>query len=203
MEIKPDQLGTLYACNITRSAGDGSYYDNGADQGEFPFEFKRIGKKIQMIVKNLRYRADDSTPLAKAIDRGVSNSIYGVAKIESDPHKDTKAILVDPSAFFIKDVRNTGYYLGKNRKLDFAFDKDNSYFGTIKSFPLNTEIDAIYHFKTKKPNDAKGFPDPYSMMHTYHFSISALIDTGYKPRLADDRVGYFQTLYQYPKSIGP
>jgi len=196
MEIAPDQLGTLYACNITRSAGDGSYYDNGADQGEFPFEFKRIGKKIQMIVKNLRYRADSSAALAQAIERGVSNSIFGVAKIESEPHKDTKAILVDPSAFFIQDVSNTGCHLGKNRKLEFSFDKDNSYLGTIKSFPLNTEIDAIYHFKTKKPNDAKGFPSPYSMMHTYHYSISALIDTGYKPRLADDRVGFFQTLYQ-------
>jgi len=196
MAITPDQFDKIYMCNITRSAGDGAFYDNGADQGEFPFEFKRVGKNVQMIEKNIRFRADTSSALAKAIDRGVSNSIFGVAKIESEPDKDTKAVLVDPSGYFIQDVGNTGYRLGKSRKLEYSFDKENSYFGTIKSFPLNSEIDANYHFKTKKPNDAQAFPSPYSMMHTYHFSISTLPETGYKPRLADDRVGYFQTLYQ-------
>lgn len=196
MEIKPDQLGKLYACNITRSAGDGAYYDNGADLGEFPFEFKRVGKKVQMLVKNLRYRADSSSALSRAIERGVSNSIFGVAKIEGEPHKETKAILVDPSEFFVQDIGNTGYYLGKQRKLEFSFDKENSYLGAIKSFPLNSEIDAIYHFTTKKPNDSETIPRPYSMLHTYHFSIFELRDTGFKPRIADERVGYFQTLYQ-------
>ena len=57
LEIKPDQFGKIYACNITRSAGDGNYYDNGADVGEFPFEFKRVGNKVQMLEKNLRFRA--------------------------------------------------------------------------------------------------------------------------------------------------
>jgi len=196
LSIKPDQLGQLYICNVTRSAGDGTYYDNGADQGEFPFEFKKIGEKVQMIVKNVRFRADSTSALARAIDRGVSNSIFGVAKIEGEPDKKTKAILVDPSMFFIQDINNTSYYLGKHRKLEYSFDKDNSYFGVIKSFPLNSEIDAHYHFKTKKPNKAQSFPSSYSMMHTYHFSLSALPETGFMPRLADDRVGYFQTLYQ-------
>ncbi|MCD6163505.1 MAG: zinc-dependent metalloprotease [candidate division Zixibacteria bacterium] len=196
MEIKPDQFEQTYMCNITRSAGDGTYYDNGADIGEFPFEFKRIGKNIHMIQKNLRFRADTSSTLSRAIERGVSNSIFGIAKIESEPEKETKTVLVDPSAFFIQDISNISYYLGKKGKLEYTFDKDNSYFGEIKSFPLNSEIDAVYHFETKKPNDAQTFPSSYSMLHTYHFSLSALIDTGYKPRFADDRIGYFQTLYQ-------
>ena len=196
MAIAPDQFDKIYMCNITRSAGDGAFYDNGAAQGGFPFEFKQVGKNIQMIQKNIRFRADSTTALAKAIDRGVSNSIYGVAKMESEPQKDTKAVLVDLSGFFIQDVSNTGYQLGKERKLEYTFDKENSYFGTIKSFPLNSEIDANYHFKTSKPNDAQAFPSPYSMIHTYHFSLSALPETGYMPRLADDRIGYFQTLYQ-------
>ena len=116
--VKPDQFGELYLCNITRSAGDGTYYDNGADRGEFPFEFKQIGKKIQMINKNLRFRADTSSTLLKAIERGVSNSIFGVAKIESEPDSTTQAVLIDPSAFFIQDISNTSYFLGKKRKLE-------------------------------------------------------------------------------------
>lgn len=196
MEIKPDQFGVEYLCNMTRSAGDGTYYDNGADRGDFPFFFKRVGTKIYMMEKNLRYRADPASPLSRAIDRGVSNSIFGVAKIESLPQEETKALLIDPTGFFIQDISNTGYFLGKQRKLEYSFDKDNSYFGEIRSFPFNSEIDAIYHFKTSKPNEAETFPSPYSMLHTYHFSLSTLPKTDYRPRLADDRVGYFQTLYQ-------
>ena len=196
MEIKPDQFGELYSCNITRSAGDGSFYDNGADLGEFPFKFQKVGQKIEMVEANLRFRADSSDALSRAISRGVTNSLFGVAKIESAPQEETKAILVDPSAYFIQDVSNTSYSLGKRRKTEFMFDKENSHFATIKSFPLNTEIDAVYHFKTNKPNDAQSLPSPYSMLHTYHFSIFQLRETGYVPRIADDRVGYFQTLYQ-------
>lgn len=196
MEIKPEQFNKLYMCSLTRSAGDGAFYDNGALVGEFPFEFRRVGKKVQMIIKNLNFRVDSTSALSRALERGVSNSIYGVAKIEGEPHKDTKAILVDPTGFFVQDVNNTSYNLGKQRKTEYSFDKDNSYFGTIKSFPYNTEIDAIYHFKTKKPNPAYNLASPYSMFHTYHFSIFELRETGYIPRLADERVGYFQTLYQ-------
>lgn len=196
MMIKPDQLDTVFMCNMTRSAGDGTFYDNGADYGEFLFELKRVGEKIQMVEKNIRFRADTSSSLSRAIERGVCNSLFGVAKIESLPEKETKALLVDPSGFFIHDLPNVGYFLGKKRKLEYSFDKDNSYFGVIKSFPYNSEVDAIYHFKTKKPNDAQTFPSPYSMLHTYHFSLSTLPETDYMPRLADDRIGYFQTLYQ-------
>ena len=92
MSITPDQLDQIYLCSVTRSAGDGTYYDNGADQGEFPYIFKRVGKKIQMVIKNVRFRADTTTALWRALDRGVSNSIYVVAKIESETDKDTKAV---------------------------------------------------------------------------------------------------------------
>ncbi len=196
MEIKPAQFDSLYLCCMTRSTGDGTYYDNGADLGDFPFKFKRVGQNVQMLSVNTRFRADSAAALSKAIERGVSHSIFGVGKIESQPRKEDGAVLVNPAGFFIQDLTNLGYFLGKQRQLEYSFDKDNSYFGTIKSFPLNSEIDVVCHFKTNKPNDAQSFPSPYSMMHTYHFSLSGLPVTDYVPRLADERVGYFQTVYQ-------
>ncbi len=196
LAIKPDQLNKIFLCGITRSAGDGTFYDNSAQDNEFPFEFKRVGKTIQLVQINLRFRADSTSALSRAIDRGVSNSIFGVAKIESLPDKDTQALLVDPTTFFIQDVDNTTYFLGKEQKLEYSFDRENSYFATIKSFPLNSEFDVNLHFRTSKPNGAQTFPSPYSMILTYHYSLSQLTQTDYKPRLADDRVGYFQTIYQ-------
>ena len=139
MAIKPEQFEKIYLCGLSRSSGDGTYYDNGAMLGEFPFELKKIGKTVQLIQTNLKFRADTSSALSRAIERGVSYSIYGVSKIESLPDKDSKAILIDPSTIFIQDVSNTAYFLGKDQKLDYSFDRENSYFGAILSFPENSE----------------------------------------------------------------
>lgn len=195
MALKPKQLGKLYLCSLTRSAGDGSYYDSGADWGEFVYKFKRIGRNIQMLEVNVRYRADSTSTLYSAIKKGITNSIYGVAKIESAPDS-TGAVLVNPAGFFIKDIPNVSYYLGSRRKLGYSFDSKNSYFGKIKSFPQNSEIDVHLHYKTKRPNSAPTIPSSYSMFLVYHYSITGIPETDYMPRIADDRVGYFLTMYQ-------
>ena len=196
MSIKPDQLDKTFLCTMTRTSADGSFYDSGALGGNFAFKLKRVGKKIQFLDINVRYRADSTSTLYQAIDRGITNSIFGVTKIESQPDSTTGAFLVDPSTFFLQDVSNVSYYLGKERKTEFNFDRDNSYFGVLKSFPQNTEIDAVLHFKTSKPSKAVTIPNSYSMFHTYHYSLSTLPESDYIPRLADDRLGHFLTPYQ-------
>src|SRR3989304_5066384 len=85
MEIKPFQYDSTYLSGMTRSSGDGTFFDNGADMGDFPFKFKRVGQTMQMVAINVRFRADSAATLNRAIDRGVSHSLFGVAKIESQP----------------------------------------------------------------------------------------------------------------------
>ena len=47
IEIKPDQLDKTFLCSMTRQAGDGFFFDSGAMLGEFPFQFRRVGEKIE------------------------------------------------------------------------------------------------------------------------------------------------------------
>ncbi|MFQ5608233.1 MAG: DUF5117 domain-containing protein, partial [Candidatus Zixiibacteriota bacterium] len=194
--IKPDQLEAVYLCGITRNAGDGSYYDSGSMGGEFPFFFRRVGERVQMLMKNVLVRADKESAISRAVERGLSNSLFASGKIVKAKPGPDKEILIDAANFFVQDVANTGFFLGSRAKTGFSFDKSNSYFGTCKSFPENTEIDVNLYFKTSRPNGATYLMSPYSMIHTYHFSLSTLPETGYRPRIADDRVGHFLTLYQ-------
>ena len=84
----------------------------------------------------------------------------------------------------------------------YTFDKENSYYNYIKSFPLNTEIDIYLHYKSKNPQDRFTLASTKSMMHRYHISISAIESSYYTSRLEDDRVGYFTTMYQdYSKTL--
>ncbi len=194
--VKPDQLNTVYLCGITRNAGDGSFYDSGAMGGEFPFKLIKIGKKIQMLMENVLVRAEKKTPMARAIKRGLSNSLFASGKIIEAKPGPNDEILLDAKDFFMQDVGNTGFFLGSAAKTGFSFDRSNSYYGTCKSFPENTELDINLYFKTNRPNAAMYLMSPYSMILTYHYSLSTLPNTGYKPRIGDDRIGHFLTQFQ-------
>ncbi len=198
MSIKADQFGPLYLCNETRSKAEGAYFDNGAITGSFPFYFKKVGNKIMMMEKNLRLRADKTSPMYKAVENGISDGLYASTVILSKPKKDsTEAIIIDPTDLFLHDAQHIGYFYGQLAKLGIHFDKKNSYFGEIKSFPKNTEIDVNLHFATSRPMRGISIQNPYSMFHVYHYSLSTIKNSeDFIPRLSDDRVGYFQTLYQ-------
>ncbi len=196
MAVKPEQLGPVFLCGETRSQSEGAYFDNGSMRRSFPFYFERVGKQVLMMEKNLRVRADTAATLHRAVASGISDHLYASTKVQSKPDDSTGAILVNPADFFIRDAQNVGYLLGQRAKTGISFDKGTSYFKDVKSFPHNSEIDVKLHYKTSKPITATTMQNPYSMFHTYHYSLSTLPETDYVPRLADDRIGYFMTQYQ-------
>ena len=187
LEIKPRQFDRLYLCAVTREAADGYFFDATAlipsfmNYG-FPFILKRIGKNVQFLHKNVYFRADEDAPIADAVRRSVTNSILSVAKIvESEPHPERKSILVDAGGFFLKDLTMVAAAF-KDRKVKYKFDGKNSYFGKLKSFPLNTEIEVVLHFNAANPEfEAYTFPDPRSFQHVYHYSLSTLPRTAIDP----------------------
>jgi hypothetical protein len=197
LEIKPEQLDKIYVCAVTREAGDGRYFDSGSILDDFPFLFHKVGKRIQFLHKNVYFRADSGLPLSRAIETGVTSSLIGSAKIESAPHPERKSILIDPSPLFLQDYALVSYSLQEAFKINFTLDKENSYFSELKSFPKNTELEVVLTFTTTQPKTGFGpIADTRSIQHRYHYSLAQLPDSGYRPRLADDRVGHFVTMYQ-------
>ena len=195
MEIKPEQFDKIYLCNITRESGDGFFFDSGALLFEFPFFFKRVGKNIQFVEKNLRFRADKSAAIRRAVERDIPNSIRGNAKTESEPHPERGSVLVNASELFLKDIGLVGYLTGRI-KMSYSLDKKNSYFSEIKAFPLNNEIEVTLHFTSSKPQPLTSLADSRSMFHRYHYRLSQIPESDYKPRAADNRLGHFLTLHQ-------
>jgi len=197
MAITPEQFGPIFLCGMTRSAAAGAFMDNDAMSRTFPFYFQREGKNIMLIEKNMRFRADTTSELRHALPRAVSDHLLSSTKVMSLPQDSTGAILIKPDEFFVNDADNLGYFLNQAAKTGLGFDRGNSYFSLIKSFPTNTEIDVRLHYETKKPISAPTMQNPYSMFLVYHYSLSALPENDdYVPRIADDRIGHFLTLYE-------
>ncbi|RKX23451.1 MAG: hypothetical protein DRP45_10465, partial [Candidatus Zixiibacteriota bacterium] len=196
MAIKPEQIGPNFLCSESRSRGDGAFYDNSAMRRGYPFYFQRVGKRIMLLEKNLRVRVDSASNVHEALESGISDHLIAGVDVKSLPHDSTSAILVDPAELFVRDVGNVGYFLGSMGKTGMSFDGDNSYFEEVKSFPENTEITVRLHFKTNKPQYNPALQNGYSFFHAYHYSLFAIPESDYIPRLADDRLCYFTTIYQ-------
>ena len=192
LAILPDQLEKIYLAGLTRQSGDGYYLDGSSMLDEYPFMFKQVGERIQFVNVNVKFRTDKDSPFRRSVERHISNSILSSTKIESKPHPESGAILVDIGTLFIYDIEQ----ITRKSQGIYSFDKKDSYFKDLQSFPFNTEIEFALHFKGKKGKYIYTLPSSTSVLVNYHLSLSAIPETDYQPRLADDRVGHFVTIFQ-------
>ena len=207
LEILPEQLDKIYLVSMTIDSGigEGGFYA-AAMAGEAPFFFHKQGKNVQLMVKNTRFWAENG-PMSRAVARSFSDSILGITKIESLPHPERKSILIDLGALVLTDLPMLSYDLEATFRIPYRFDPKNSVFGTVKGFPQNVEIETIAHYATERPplppllapgqpppalpRPPGNLPDVRSMLFHLRYSISERPNTGYRPRLADARVGHF------------
>jgi len=192
VSILPKQLDHIYLAGLTRQSGDGYYLDGSSMLNEYPFMFKQVGKRIQFINVNVKFRADENSPFRRSVEKHTSHSILSSTEIASDPHPETGAMLADIGKLFFYDIEE----ITRRSQGVYSFDKKDSYFTKLKSFPYNTEIEIALHFKGKKGKYIYTLPSSSSVLVHYHISLSAIPNTKYVPRLADDRVGHFTTIYQ-------
>jgi len=192
VSILPEQLNNIYLAGLTRQSGDGYYLDGSSMLNEYPFMFRKVGKRIQFINANVKFRADKNSPFHRSVERHTSHSILSSTEIASKPHPKTGAVLANIGELFIYDIEE----ITRRSQGVYSFDKKDSYFTELKSFPYNTEIEIALHFKGKKGKYIYTLPSSTSVLVHYHISLSSIPETEYKPRLADDRVGHFTTIYQ-------
>ena len=185
-EIQPSQLNKpfLLMASIARGIGTG-YILSGMTMDEWLLEWKRVGDKVHLVRKNVRFRADKGSPIGEAVNLGYSDSVLFALKLES-VHPQRKSLLVNISPVFISDLLPLAGNLGGAR-----FDKARSTWGAIKAFPKNVElrVNAVY----SGGGSRETVPDSRGMQVAVHYSLAQLPNNDYQPRLADDRMGHFMT----------
>jgi len=210
LEIQPDQFDKMYMLSLTCESGlgEGGFY---ADSycGEAPLVLHKDGKNIQVILKNTRFAAQNNSPMGRAVAHSFSDSILGSTKRESLPHPERKSDLMDLGAILLTDVPMMAYALNGVFRIGYHYDAKNSNFGMLKAFERNIEIETINHFAAEQPPlppllppgapppptppPPRNVPDVRSLLFHFRYSISELPGPGFRPRLADDRVGHFFT----------
>ncbi|MFG0257052.1 MAG: zinc-dependent metalloprotease [Phycisphaerales bacterium JB043] len=142
--------------------------------------WKKIGKRMALIQPNLNVRSSGDKESKLSRDMQFTDRIVTDMPIIA---MDGSSPVIDLTDLFVKNGRALFPFLPR-------LNANLVEVATAKAFPSNIEI-------------AFRAPSTNGTLVTMHYSLSELPEkTGYKPREADYRVGYFTTWYTDLNSIG-
>jgi hypothetical protein len=193
LELTREQLGQPFLYVVSMSRGIGSNFVlGGLPVDDRMLQFERHGDRVLLVEVNTRLNAPGDTPIGRARELSVANSVVQSFKIESE--QDSSKVLIDLGGLLLSDVTDMAERLKDSfGNVSVRFDKERSYLGSLKTFPDNTELEATL---TYAPNDRsrlnlEGVPDNRYIPVGVHYSFTRLPANPMPVRYADNRVGYF------------
>lgn len=189
-ELPPSLLGKEFfvSISIARGIGESSLL-GGMTWGfgdDWVWQFRKVDDTIHVIRKNVRFFADKGSPEAKAVDLAYTDSVLFAVPIAST--SPSGGHVIDLGAIFFTDLPQIS-----NALSGFSFARDRTTWASVKAFPDNVELQVAATYGSSGKTQIDTVPDSRGATITVHYSLSLLPQNTYKPRLADDRVGYFVT----------
>lgn len=156
--------------------------------------------KIMLVQHPHRYTAGESQSLQKALDLAYGSSVLETAKVEAF-NADSSKMLIDVYDWFVGDLsgisQRLSYAVGSNgRPGRVGFDKSRSHLEKVQSFPENVNIQAKLTFKNSEDRAPRSVPDGRYIPLSLFYTMVELPEEPMKPRMADDRTGYFMTVHK-------
>jgi len=203
-EITEDHFGEDFLVVVQMAEGIGdSPLLTGYPLDSDMMTFRMRNEKIELITRNPYFRADPGTPLARMVDMGFQESVYAAFPIIARDN-DAGRYLIDVTSLFVNDWVGFRVALPSLYGVGFGLDFSRSTLTSVKAFPENVEVKVELSFATAAPIPSLALPDENTMPIHVHYSVLKLPDEPMKPRLADDRVGFFSSAYKdFSKQAGP
>jgi hypothetical protein len=204
IEIPKAMIGKpfMFTVNIANSVGERGLYASQMGQ-DWMAEFRVVGKQVQLMALNTKFRAVADQGSKVAIDQAFSPSLLGAGAVASAEHPERKSILID-AGFLFSDIPGYSTRLEYAYRLPFSLDRANSSFERARAEPKLSTLTARMHFATPRipappmtpspmpmPTPPQATPDPRSLFVDYVYSFAALPEQPMAPRLADPRLGHF------------
>jgi hypothetical protein len=212
LEIEPAQFDQpfFFSTNLDQGLGESGFYGGSMSSSlsrrfgaPVIVVFRKAGTNVQLIARNVKYTAQAGTPEARAVADAFSDSLISSAAIASQPHPERKSVLVEANSLFFADIPGAAMRLEQSYRQAYAFDARNSFFGQVRSTPTFISLNVTAHYALSRvatpaagqaaPEPLSTVPDIRSLFLGFHYSIAKLPDTPMRPRLADNRIGYFTT----------
>ena len=202
LELTPQQLGVDFIQTAVPRNGIGGYFFFNSSADYAParlIDFTRVDDKIAITWPNAMFIAPPGSAAANAVAQTFASSMVDVAPVVSVD--DATGDVVFDASPFLGDLMDTADGLKAslgitNPENAYRLDPQRTYFGPTKAFADNVLIEADQTFASDEPNVIDNVPDPRTLLIKIDYNIAKAPDNSdYTPRLADDRVGYFDNTH--------
>ena len=187
-EITPHQFDEPFLVPITIARGLALAGWPVGDADTWVLSFHRAGDKVQVVRKNIYYKAPSGTPLEKAVKQNYTDSVLMALPIVSIHHVGNQSVLIDFADIFLTDFAGLGFG---------SLDRNRTTWHKVKGFPNNVEIEVEATFAGgfgggfHGMGGGDGTVDERGRTIVLHYSLAKMPEPGYHSRHADDRVGFF------------
>ena len=185
--LRRDQLLVSRIAGIP--AGVDGFISAGTSLNERLVRFERAGDRVILRALGTSAYADDSLAIAISVRANNVGAVLAAFPIQAFG-KDSASYVLDVTEFFSSDTPAlSGLSAAQRRTYQVRrFDAARSSLDGIKSFPMNVEVSHTQTFDAgAPPSDA----DAATITLTMRQSLVLLPKVPMRPRIADDRVGFF------------
>lgn len=196
----------LYFTGLASGVGTTTMFADRSTIGDGQLcRFRRVGSKVLVIAENTGFRATHgSEELRRSVEASFPTSVLAALPIEGE---ESGGLVVNANPLVVRDafqlLDQLSHPLQANNgvisRTDAAsqshwrIDADRSVVDLdhTRSFPLNTEVEALLTFTTDASGAQLNQPDEHTLSVREHHSFVQLPEAGYEPREFDPRVGFF------------
>lgn len=199
LQVPQSQREYIFQSSLPQGIGSN---DIGLDRGQLGetrlVRFERFGNKVLLRQLNTRYRAGSDNHAEQAsIDQAFADSVIAGFSIVA---KQDEQLLIDYTAFLLSDIHQIAIRLDGRKQGKYKTDPKRSgvYMARTKSFPDNTEMEALVTFAGSKPGKyvRQVTPAPHSISVHLHHSYIRLPDDNYQTRAFHPYSGFYSVGYK-------
>ncbi len=151
--------------------------------------WERNGDRLLLRAVSYEVVADDSLPIYRAVRNATFEPIVSAFPIQA-ANEDSTATVIDVTDLFAEDVPMLGLNRGAREAFEVRnLDEERSYLVFARSFPRNVDV---RHVLTYNAQDPPAEEPTGALSVEMHHSMILLPADRMRPRLWDERVGFFR-----------
>lgn len=199
LEIPKLNDDLLYFAGIAKGIGSVTLgVDRGASYASTVIYFERAGPRVQIVQRNLKFRAlQGNAALKRGLEDSFASSVLASLPIESE---EGGKLVVDGTPFLLRDAPNIEALLRRQNQGNYKLDLQRSsvYLPNSKGFPRNTEVEVTLTYTSDTPGRLLNSvaPDGCAVTLRLHHSFVKPPPDGFHPRTADPRIGSLDVTFK-------
>ncbi|MHB1068849.1 MAG: zinc-dependent metalloprotease, partial [Gemmatimonadaceae bacterium] len=199
LELPSDSARMLLMTTLATGLGSNALgLDRGSGGGVRVARFDKAGERVLVTFENTQYRSSGGADHLRTVVEGFASSTVAALPLLAE---EGARLLVDATDFLMRDWNDIAGTLTRSRQGSYAVARDRSriFKPYTKGYADNTEIDVALTLAAT--GDAGGalrrfVPDARALNFRQHITLLRLPDDGFRPRVADPRVGYFGVTFK-------